>query len=221
MKDFVVQCVRTEAPITQSTIDMLISRARMIHASMGIQTEGGELTDALKKHIFYGKPLDLTNVKEEAADLLWYIGELCDVIGCTVEELQQLVIAKLRTRYPDKFTEYDALNRKLDAERDVMEGNFETVVDETLKLLHEQIPGVKDLSNVYNISGGDIPIPVDGKYVVMNLSDPNEKRQYAARMAGRIYRKLIKDIDPKLAGKIDNTIRAIEETLPPLRRTKE
>ena len=30
-------------------------------------------------------------------------------------------IAKLRARYPERFSEYDALNRDLDAERKVLE----------------------------------------------------------------------------------------------------
>ncbi len=37
---------------------------RLLHSVMGISTEAGELTEALKKFIFFGKDLDLINLKE-------------------------------------------------------------------------------------------------------------------------------------------------------------
>lgn len=44
---------------------------RLIHAILGIAGETGELTDVVKKHILYNKPLDVVNVKEECGDLLF------------------------------------------------------------------------------------------------------------------------------------------------------
>ena len=85
---------------------------RLLHAGMGIATEAGEFVDPLKKHIFYGKDLDVENLKEEMGDLLWYIGIACDTLGVTVQELMEANIAKLRKRYPEQFTEADALERK-------------------------------------------------------------------------------------------------------------
>lgn len=43
------------------------------HMNAGIITEIGEAIDPIKKHIAYGKPLDLVNVGEEIADAMWYI----------------------------------------------------------------------------------------------------------------------------------------------------
>ena len=85
---------------------------RLLHAAMGITTEAGEFVDPLKKHIFYGKELDTENLKEELGDLLWYIGIACDTLGVTVREVMEANIAKLRKRYPEQFTEEDALERK-------------------------------------------------------------------------------------------------------------
>ena len=42
------------------------------HASLGIRTELGELLDIFKKNLFYGKPIDTINFKEELGDLCWY-----------------------------------------------------------------------------------------------------------------------------------------------------
>lgn len=88
---------------------------RLLHASMGLGTEAGEFADDLKKHIFYGKELDPEHLKEELGDLLWYIGIAADVLGTSVQEIMRDNIAKLKKRYPEKFTEQDALERKDEA----------------------------------------------------------------------------------------------------------
>lgn len=95
---------------------------RLLHASIGIETEGGEIADVLKKHIFYGKPVDAVNVVEEAGDLLWYISVLLDAVGSNFDEAMSKNISKLRARFGDKFTESQALNRNLDKERAILEG---------------------------------------------------------------------------------------------------
>ena len=46
---------------------------RLLHAQLGLHTEGGELADALKRHLFYGKPLDPVNIAEEIGDVFWYL----------------------------------------------------------------------------------------------------------------------------------------------------
>src|SRR3989304_5173811 len=46
------------------------------HAVKGLVTESAELTDALKKHLIYGKILDEVNLLEEAGDQLWYLALL-------------------------------------------------------------------------------------------------------------------------------------------------
>lgn len=119
--DFIRDAVRTEAPITEETEYRMTEAARALHGAMGLCTEAGELMDAYKKHVFYGKPLDVTNIKEELGDVLWYVAELCEVYNFTFEELMELCIAKLRKRYPQKFTPDAALNRNLEEERRVLE----------------------------------------------------------------------------------------------------
>ena len=94
---------------------------RLLHAAMGMTTEAGEFMDALKKHAMYGKPLDFVNLKEEVGDLLWYVALACTSLGVPIEEIMATNIAKLRARYPEKFTEKAALTRDLAAERRVLE----------------------------------------------------------------------------------------------------
>ncbi len=94
-----------------------------MHMVLGISTEAGELLDAYKKHFAYGKDLDKTNVGEEIADIMWYISNLCRMLNIDMEEMLQRNIAKLKARYPEKFDEIKALNRNLEKERQILEGN--------------------------------------------------------------------------------------------------
>lgn len=96
-------------------------KARLLHASIGLCTEVGELQDALKKHLIYGKPLDDVNVMEEAGDLLWYIALALDASGFTMEQAMERNIEKLRARFPTGFTEEKALVRDLGVERKALE----------------------------------------------------------------------------------------------------
>lgn len=93
----------------------------LIHASMGLSTEAAEFTDALKKHIFYGKELDEVNLKEEIGDILWYAAIALEALDSNFEEVMQTNIDKLSARYPDKFTEELAENRNLGLERAILE----------------------------------------------------------------------------------------------------
>jgi NTP pyrophosphatase (non-canonical NTP hydrolase) len=119
------QALRTEAPCDLDTLSRLDNNARRIHALVGLSTEVGELTDIWKKYVFYGKPIDVTNAKEEVGDILWYLAILCDSLGTTIEAEMSRNIAKLKTRYPDKFTEQAAAVRDLDKERQILDGAAE------------------------------------------------------------------------------------------------
>jgi NTP pyrophosphatase (non-canonical NTP hydrolase) len=94
---------------------------RLLHALMGLQTEAAELTDALKKYLFYGKPLDYPNLLEEIGDLEWYKGLLLDVLQVSQEHVWDLNLKKLKLRYAGKFGETAAIDRDLATERAVFE----------------------------------------------------------------------------------------------------
>lgn len=100
---------------TQQNIDLL-------HAGIGLATEGGEFLDALKKHIFYGKELDTVNLAEELGDILWYVALAMRSLDTTFDEQMDINIKKLAARYPEKFDEFLAENRNLQIERDILEG---------------------------------------------------------------------------------------------------
>ncbi len=97
-------------------------KIELLHAAMGMQTEAGEFTDQLKKHVIYGQPLDEVNLAEELGDQLWYIALACNAIDISLADVMATNIAKLRKRFAEQFTEDAANVRDLDAERKVLEG---------------------------------------------------------------------------------------------------
>lgn len=92
-----------------------------LHMAIGASTEANELLDAYKKSFAYGKPLDKTNVAEEIFDCFWYLINLCRMLRINIEEGMENNIEKLRSRYPEKFTSENALNRDLEKERKILE----------------------------------------------------------------------------------------------------
>lgn len=122
-KEYVKNALKTESVNFEAISQRLSSpeNIRLLHAVIGLETEVGELQDALKKSIFYGKPLDKVNMAEEMGDLFWYIAILSDALGVSFEEVMAKNIAKLKARYGDKFTETAALERNLAAEREILE----------------------------------------------------------------------------------------------------
>ena len=91
------------------------------HAAMGLVTESAEFMDALKKSIFYGKQLDVVNLKEEIGDLLWYSALALRALDSDFESVMSRNIEKLKARYPQKFTEENAISRDLETERKILE----------------------------------------------------------------------------------------------------
>ena len=98
---------------------------RLLHAILGIATEGGELVDALQVFFKTGE-FDFKNLLEESGDCKWYGAILDDVIcdylnSNNPEQVFRANIAKLKARYPEKFTEAAALHRDLEAEAKTLE----------------------------------------------------------------------------------------------------
>jgi NTP pyrophosphatase (non-canonical NTP hydrolase) len=132
MKQYIKEAMRTEPDYGPVQIRLVKdpNLVRVLHVAMGLSTESGELLDALKKHIFYGAPLDKVNLEEEMGDLFWYLAILADFLGFRSFTRPQLRnIAKLKKRYPNKFTEQEAQVRDLEAEREVLESGPRTATE--------------------------------------------------------------------------------------------
>lgn len=101
-------------------LDKDVVNKRLLHAAIGMFTEAGEMLEALRKQFETGE-FDKVNFGEELGDSDWYKAIAHDELGIGEEMTRAVVIDKLRTRYPGKFTSEAALNRDLEAERSVLE----------------------------------------------------------------------------------------------------
>lgn len=99
----------------QAVIDRLNNKTGydLMHAALGMTTETAEVVDVVKKHLFYGIPLDKEHIKEELGDLLFYFTMVLNAMGSSFEEVMQMNYEKLSKRYPTgSFSEKDATERK-------------------------------------------------------------------------------------------------------------
>lgn len=73
--------------------------ADLLHMTVGVSGEAGELLDAVKKHVIYNKPIDRENVIEELGDLEFYMEGIRQILGINREETLEHNVAKLSKRY--------------------------------------------------------------------------------------------------------------------------
>ena len=86
--------------------------SQFTHMLLGIVSEAGELADAAKKAVGYGQYVDMDNVVEELGDLLFYLTGMAEYCGYTLEDLMEDNTDKLKKRYPNGYTDKDAIERK-------------------------------------------------------------------------------------------------------------
>lgn len=110
-EEYIALAARTEKSAAYIDRTVTDGKHRLLHAALGILTEAGELGDAIKKHYVYDKDLNRGNIIEEVGDLLWYVAIICNQCHFTLEEAMSKNIAKLRLRYPEKYTDAAALAR--------------------------------------------------------------------------------------------------------------
>ena len=84
----------------------------LINGVMGLCGESGEVIDLVKKHLAQGHPLDKEKIAKELGDVAWYLAETAYAIGYPLEEILQMNIDKLKTRYPDGFDPEKSMNRE-------------------------------------------------------------------------------------------------------------
>ena len=89
---------------------------RLLTAGVGINAEGGEFLEIIKKVIFQGKPWDEANKEHlfiELGDLMWYVAQACMALDTTFDEIIEMNVDKLVARYPGgNFDVHKSENRK-------------------------------------------------------------------------------------------------------------
>lgn len=77
--------------------------------TLGLVCEAGEVGDIIKKHLYHGHELDENKLKSELGDVLWYLGNICNVLDIKLEDVASKNIKKLKERYPNGFSQEDSI----------------------------------------------------------------------------------------------------------------
>lgn len=81
---------------------------RILHAVLGIQSELGEILEALQQGD--------ARIADEFGDVGWYVSVGEDAVGASMGSTMEANIEKLRVRFPDKFEEKAAIQKDEAAE---------------------------------------------------------------------------------------------------------
>ena len=88
---------------------------RLLTAGVGINAEGGEFLEIVKKMIFQGKPFNADNKEHmiiELGDLMWYVAQACMALEVSFDDVIARNVKKLEKRYPGgAFDVYYSENR--------------------------------------------------------------------------------------------------------------
>jgi NTP pyrophosphatase (non-canonical NTP hydrolase) len=119
-----------------------------VHGFLGLITEIYEMMQIYLEE----ETQNPTHLKEELGDLLWYIALIARSHELTLDDICVANIEKLKARYPNKFTAFDALNRDLEAELKALDSN--KPITEQIDDMTDQIK--KDKRTTYE---KDKPLP--------------------------------------------------------------
>ena len=89
---------------------------RLLTSGVGINAEGGEFLEIIKKMVFQGKPWNDGNREHliiELGDVLWYVAQACMALEVSFDDVVATNVEKLKKRYPGgEFNVYHSENRK-------------------------------------------------------------------------------------------------------------
>ena len=113
---------------------------RLLTAGVGINAEGGEFLEIIKKMVFQGKPWNDDNREHliiELGDLMWYVAQACMALGVSFDDVIATNVKKLEKRYPEgTFDVYFSENRAASRCRDPSNHNSGVSLRK-----HRSVPG--------------------------------------------------------------------------------
>lgn len=93
------------------TAGMSQANGRLAVAALGLTGEAGEVAELVKKHLGHGHELEQWKVVNELGDVLWYVAEVCNALGISLDDVADINVRKLQNRYPAGFDPERSRNR--------------------------------------------------------------------------------------------------------------
>lgn len=112
---------------SRTCVDLGDYEINCFHMNSGINTEIGEYIDAVKRHIAYGKAIDIVNLGEELGDIMWYVANRANLFA----------ISQLFWKQDIDTMEEDFLNFKKDyqSSKNLPKASSENVYIKTCNLI--------------------------------------------------------------------------------------
>ena len=152
----------------------------LVHMGMGVVGEMGEIVDAMKKTVIYGKTLDMVNVKEEVGDTCWYIGGFAmkhGITGLVLDAHVHVGIAMYTSEgaYADVGDDEFALTMSILASAAVLE--MLTAQDN----VQEAMQPLKSLAEMVGLMCARWSLDIGD---VLDMNDAKLEKRYGARYSG-------------------------------------
>lgn len=101
----------SESSFVADRTEITAFEIELIHALMLCVSEVRELGHLIFDEVFKPQFYNEEKAKKEIGDLMFGITYICNLLGFTVEECKQAVTEKLKTRYPNGYSDAAAIAR--------------------------------------------------------------------------------------------------------------
>jgi len=98
---------------SRTTNPRLSDVERLLDAAAGLSEEAGEILGVVRKHAFQSHPLNRDKLQTELGDALWCLAIAAQCTGLTLDQVAATNIAKLRSRYPDGYSDSASQERRV------------------------------------------------------------------------------------------------------------
>lgn len=98
---------------SRTTNPRLSDTERLLDAAAGLSEEAGEILGIVRKHAFQSHPLNRDKLQTELGDAFWCLAIAAQSAGLTLDQVAATNIAKLRSRYPDGYSDSASQDRRL------------------------------------------------------------------------------------------------------------
>lgn len=92
-----------QAFAARGVLEATLEREPVVGFALGLAGEAGEVVDDIKKRIFHGREIPLEHTEEELGDVLWYVANIANQYGFSLDEIIEKNVAKLSARYPKMY----------------------------------------------------------------------------------------------------------------------
>lgn len=114
-----VMCLAYDANLDDVYLRCIDVPAHLMLAPVqGLVVCSGEILDAVKKEVFYGKEPNKDKILDNLSMILLFAQQCSSAYGITLLEVMRRNIAKLAERFPDAFDAHKAIHKNEEAEND-------------------------------------------------------------------------------------------------------